>query len=250
MQIKRVNIFGARISAISLKEAVTLIEEKIAKKQAGYICICPVSSVITATDDEEFKQIVNSSFLSTPDGMPVVWYIKAKGFDNVTRVCGFDLMKELFCVSQKKGYKHYFYGGTDDTLLKFKENVLGDFPQLKICGMCSSSFRTHAKDEDEKIIADINRNSPDFVWIGNGSPKQEKWMAQNVHNLNNAIFIGVGVVFGFYAGVVKRAPGWLQQCGFEWLFRLLCEPRRLWKRYLYGNTKFVWLGLREILTKR
>jgi N-acetylglucosaminyldiphosphoundecaprenol N-acetyl-beta-D-mannosaminyltransferase len=246
MQEERVNIFGAKISAISLNEAIALIEERIAEKRSGYVCICPVSSIIAVTEDEAFRQIINNSLISTPDGMPIVWYIKAKGFKNATRVCGSDLMREIFKVSEKRGYKHFFYGGTDDILLKIKENISKEFPRLKICGMYAPPFRELSEEENEKVVADINESSPDFVWIGISAPKQEKWAVRNVDKINSAILMPVGAVFNFYSGNVKRAPQWMQRCGFEWFFRLLCEPKRLWKRYLYGNAKFIYLLLKEL----
>jgi len=243
----KINIFGANINAISLSDAVSLVEEQISQKHPGYVCVCPVSSIVRANKDEDFRQTINNSFLSTPDGMPVVWYIKSKGFKKATRVYGPDLMSEMFKVSQIKGYRHYFYGGTEDVLEKLKKNLLHSFSALSICGMHAPPFREKAGEEEQEIIDEINGCSPDIIWVGIGSPKQERWMQANVNYFDNAVLIGVGAGFNFYAGTIKQAPKWMQRTGLEWLFRLFCEPRRLWKRYLFGNTKFIYLVLKEIL---
>jgi len=252
---ERVNIFGALITPVSLSHAASLVEEKILRNRekkgdfssGQYICVCPVSSVIEATDDPEFREIINNSFLSTPDGMPVVWYIRNKGYKDVTRVYGPDLMREVFYISEEKDYRHYFYGGTDEVLSGLKENLLKKFPRLNICGMYAPPFRPLTEEEEMEVISDIIKNRPDIVWVGIGSPKQEKWMSRITGKIDNVLFAGVGAAFNFYAGTVKQAPLWMQKSGLEWLFRLICEPGRLWKRYLYGNSKFIYLVLKEMV---
>ena len=251
----RVDVFGALITPVSLSQAVFLVEEKILENKDGgsgpfcgdYICVCPVSSIIEATDDPEFREIVKNSFLSTPDGMPVVWYIKRKGYENVTRVYGPDLMREVFYISEEKGYLHYFYGGTEEILFMLKEKLLKKFPRLNICGMYAPPFRPLTGEEEADVISNILENKPDIVWVGIGSPKQEKWMSHITGKVDNVLFVGVGAAFNFYAGTVKQAPVWMQKNGLEWLFRLICEPGRLWKRYLYGNSKFIYLVLKEMI---
>jgi N-acetylglucosaminyldiphosphoundecaprenol N-acetyl-beta-D-mannosaminyltransferase len=148
---RKINIFGSLISAISLSQAVSLIEEKIHEKTSSYICVCPVSSIVTAAEDREFQHIINNSFISTPDGMPVVWYLKSKSAKDVTRVYGPDLMRETFYVSEVKGYRHYFYGGTEDILSKLKENLLIKFPSLHICGMYAPPFRPLTEKEEDEV---------------------------------------------------------------------------------------------------
>lgn len=247
MKIEKVDILGTEISAVSLKSSVLAIEEMIARKQTGYICVCPVSSIVKANEDEEFRDILKKSLLATPDGKPVSWYMKSRGFKRVTRVCGRDLMRQIFLISRKKRYKHFFFGGTETTLSKLKNNLLKEFPWLDICGMYAPPFREKGEKENDEVISRIILSKPDIVWVGLGSPKQEKWMACNSYRINGAVSIGVGAVFNFYAGIVKSAPVWIQNIGFEWFFRLLCEPKRLWKRYLYGNTKFIYLVLKEAI---
>ncbi|MEQ8169671.1 MAG: WecB/TagA/CpsF family glycosyltransferase [Candidatus Eremiobacterota bacterium] len=247
---RKINIFGSLISAVSLSQAVFLIEEKIHEKTSSYICVCPVSSIVTATEDREFQHIINNSFISTPDGMPVVWYLKSKGAKDVTRVYGPDLMREVFYMSETHGYRHYFYGGTEEILSKLKENLLKKFPSLNICGMYAPPFRPLTEKEEEEVISDIKKSEPHIVWVGIGSPKQEKWMAKISPLLDGIIMAGVGAAFNFYAGSVRQAPLWMQRNGLEWLFRLWCEPGRLWKRYLYGNSRFIYMVLREMIIRR
>jgi N-acetylglucosaminyldiphosphoundecaprenol N-acetyl-beta-D-mannosaminyltransferase len=247
---KRVDVFGACISAISLTSAVELIEERIVSRKGGYVCTCPVATIIHVGQNEEAKRINKKSFLSTPDGKPVEWYIKGKGFKNVTQVCGRDLMRELFLASERRKYRHFFFGGAEDTLAKLKNILLKQFPWLDICGMCAPPFKEDVGREPKEIITLINSADPDVLWVGLGSPKQEKWMYYNSHRIKGAVSIGVGAAFNFYAGTVGSAPPWIQRIGLEWLFRLSCEPRRLWKRYLYGNSKFIYLVLKELTEKR
>jgi N-acetylglucosaminyldiphosphoundecaprenol N-acetyl-beta-D-mannosaminyltransferase len=150
--------------------------------------------------------------------MPVVWYLKSKGAKDVTRVYGPDLMRETFYVSEVKGYRHYFYGGTEDILSKLKENLLIKFPSLNICGMYAPPFRPLTEKEEDEVISDIKKAEPHIVWVVIGSPKQEKWMAKVSPCLDGILMAGVGAAFNFYAGSVRQAHLWMQRNGIEWLF--------------------------------
>ena len=148
-------------------------------------------------------------------------------------------MLRLLAISPAKGYRHFFYGSTEETLERMKQRLAEDYPGLQVCGMISPPFRELTAREDADMVAQINDAEPDFVWVGLGAPKQEIWM--NAHQGRvNGLMIGVGAGFDYCAGNIQRAPLWMQRCSLEWLYRLLQDPKRLFKRYLYTNTKFIW----------
>jgi exopolysaccharide biosynthesis WecB/TagA/CpsF family protein len=147
-------------------------------------------------------------------------------------------MAELFRRSEGTGLKHYFYGSTEETLDSLKKNLKENYPYMDIAGMYSPPFRELTPEEDENMVKLINASGADFVWIGLGAPKQEKWMAEHKDRIKG-VMLGVGAGFDFHAGIVKRAPRVLQRLGLEWLYRLCQNPKRLLKRYLVTNTKFI-----------
>lgn len=148
-------------------------------------------------------------------------------------------MEEVFKISASKGYRHYFYGSTEETLERLYTVLTEKYPGIQIVGMYSPPFRPMTEDEDKAIIERINETKPDFVWVGLGAPRQEKWMAAH-QGLINGLMIGVGAGFDYHAGNIRRAPEWMQKNNLEWVYRLLQDPKRLFKRYLYTNTKFIW----------
>ena len=148
-------------------------------------------------------------------------------------------MGEIFEISAKKGYRHYFYGSKEETLELLQQKLTNNYPGIQIAGMYSPPFRILTEEEDKVVVEKINETKPDFVWIGLGAPKQEKWMAAHLGKING-LMIGVGAGFDYYAENIKRAPEWMQKNNLEWLYRLLQDPKRLFKRYLITNTKFIW----------
>lgn len=237
----RVNILGVGVSALNMPSAVAAIEGWIEEGGARYVCVVPVHSVMDCQRDDEHRRIVNRSGMTTPDGMPVVWLCRMKGFRDVRRVYGPDLMLEVARVSEEKNYRHYFLGGADGVPEKLVANLTNRFPDLQVAGSYSPPFREMTDDETGEMIARINQSKPDILWVGLGSPKQERWMAENIEALDVPVVVGVGAAFDFHAGLKKQAPRWMQQSGLEWLFRLASEPRRLWKRYLKANPAFLFL---------
>ena len=156
------------------------------------------------------------------------------------RTTGPELMQEIFELSDKeKNYRHYFYGSTPQTLEKLESELKRRYPNLKIAGMYSPPFRKLTQEEDIEVVERINKTKPDFVWIGLGAPKQEIWMAKH-QGLVKGLMLGVGAGFDYHAGNRKRAPQWMQRMNLEWLYRLLQDPKRLFKRYMYTNTSFIW----------
>jgi N-acetylglucosaminyldiphosphoundecaprenol N-acetyl-beta-D-mannosaminyltransferase len=233
-----------------MSDALEVIEDWIKSGEHQYVCIRDVHGVMQSQRDEALRQVHNSAGLVTPDGMPLVWLSWLKGFRHVERVYGPDLM--LACCQHfvTKGYRHYLYGGDEGVAERLAERLLEFFPGLKIAGMFSPPFRSVNEDEDREIVRQINLTRPDIVWVGLGTPKQERWMSAHVGRLTAPVLIGVGAAFDFHAGVKPQAPRWLQRSGFEWLFRLVVEPRRLGARYLVNNPLFVWEVLLQILGVR
>lgn len=248
--VQQFDLLGVRISAINMEGACSFIAEAIEKKNKGYICVCPVSTVVECRKDERFRRIVNAAALVTPDGMPTVWLGRFKGHKDIRRVYGPDLVLAVCAMSEKKGYRHYFYGATPETCRLLESRLKEKFPALNIAGSYAPPFRELTQEEDERIVGEINRLRPDVVWVGLGSPKQDFWMHDHSVKLNASILAGVGAAFDFLSGAKKQAPRWMQRVGLEWFFRLCCEPARLWRRYLVGNPRFVYYLLQDSLRQK
>jgi len=248
-KLNKFYILNVGISAIDMNDACLLVEDAILKRHKIYICVCPVSTIMECKRNEKVLTSVNCADLATPDGMAVVWIGKMRGYKNIRRVYGPELMQEICDISVKKGYKHYFYGSSHNTLNKLEEKLSRKYPGLIISGSFSPSFRQLTKDEDERIVEDINSSNPDVVWVGLGSPKQDLWMYEHRDRINAPVMIGVGAAFDFLAGTKPQAPPWIRDNGFEWLFRLATEPKRLWRRYLLDYPLFFYYVLRDFITK-
>lgn len=250
MEPRRVNILGVGISAINMDTALESIAGWIARREPHYVCVTPVHSVMECQNNPELLRVFNDSGLTTPDGMPLVWLCRYKGYHNVSRVYGPDLMLALCEHSVVQGYRHFFYGGAEGVPEQLAKNLRERFPGLLVAGTYSPPFHPLMPDEDAQVVRMINETKPDIVWVGLGSPKQERWMATHLERLRVPVLIGVGAAFDFHAGRKKQAPYWMQQIGLEWLFRLLAEPQRLWKRYVLNNPSFVALVLLQAIGLR
>ena len=245
MEPIRVNILGVGISAINMDIALETIEDWIARQEHHYICVTGVHGVIESQRDDELRHIHNASGLTTPDGMPLVWLSRLKGHQYVDRVYGPDLMLALCKRSITDGYRHFFYGGAEGVPEQLAANLRQRFPRLQVVGIYSPPFRPLTPEEDEQVIQMINQAAPDIIWVGLSTPKQERWMAAHIGRVKAPVLVGVGAAFDFLAGRKRQAPRWMQRSGLEWLFRLLTEPRRLWRRYLVNNPLFVLLVLAQ-----
>ena len=250
-QIKRINVLGVGLSAINLDLALGAIDSALAKKSRGYVCVTGVHGVMEAQRDENLRAILNAAFLNTPDGMPMVWLGRMNGAREMDRVYGPDLMLLVFELAQKKGYTHFLYGGAEGVAQELQRKMKDRFPDAKIVGVYTPPFRPLNAGEETELIRSVSEKKPDIFWVGLSTPKQEKFMAQYRDKLDATLFFGVGAAFDFHAGRVRQAPRWMQRSGLEWLFRLFCEPRRLWRRYLRNNPLFVfrvfcqWVGLKK-----
>jgi N-acetylglucosaminyldiphosphoundecaprenol N-acetyl-beta-D-mannosaminyltransferase len=247
--LPRTNILGIRVSAITMEMAVGTIEEWIVRREPHYVCVTGVHGVMESQRDEALRRIHNAAGLVTPDGMPLVWLSRLSGFRYVQRVYGPELMLAMCERSAKQGYGQFFYGGAPGVADKLANRLQLFFPNLRISGVFSPPFRPLSPEEDEAVIKRVDAAQPDIVWVGLSTPKQERWMSDHVGRLKAPVLIGVGAAFDFHAGLKKQAPYWMQRSGLEWLFRLLTEPRRLWRRYLINNSWFLWLILLQALGK-
>lgn len=236
------SILGVNIAVTNMIGTVDYIEENLDKIKGNYICISNVHTTVTAYEDNEYRKIQNGGVLALPDGKPLSIVSKVKGFKEAERVTGPDLMGELFKKSEEKGYRHYFYGSTEETLKLLNDRLLEQYPRLNIVGMHSPPFKSGVSLESSKFLSEINIKNIDFLWIGLGAPKQEKWMFEHKNKVN-ALMIGVGAGFDYYADKIKRAPMWMQKSSLEWLYRLMQDPKRLLKRYLVTNIKFIYLNI-------
>ena len=235
----RCSVLGVGVSAINLPMAVETIERWIERRQRQYVCVTGVHGVIESQRDEELKGIHNRAGMVTPDGMPLVWLNRIRGNGHVGRVYGPDLMLAVCRRAVWRGYRMFLYGGGDGVGALLEQRLRERFPGLQVVGRCCPPFRALSAAEESQIVDQINASGADIVWVGLSTPKQERWMARNRDRLSAAVLIGVGAAFDFHAGLKRQAPRWMQRSGMEWLFRLICEPRRLAGRYLRNNPLFV-----------
>lgn len=233
------NIMGVDIAAIDMNWLVDYLNSNIKNLSGDYICVSNVHTTVTAYEDQEYCKVQNGGIMAIPDGGPLSSVGQKRGFKNMQRTTGPNLMGEIFKISAAKGYRHYFYGSTQETLEKMYSVLIETYPGIEIAGMYSPPFRPMTEEEDEAIVGRINETKPDFVWVGLGAPKQERWMAEH-QGLVNGLMIGVGAGFDYHAGNIERAPEWMQKSNLEWLFRLMQDPRRLFNRYWHTNTRFIW----------
>lgn len=238
-KIPTCNILGVNIAAIDMVRLLDYLDNNIRDLSGDYICVSNVHTTVTAYEDEEYRKVQNGGIMAIPDGGPLSAVGQKRGFKNMKRTTGPSLMGEIFKISAAKRYRHYFYGSTDETLEKLYAVLTETYPGIQIAGMYSPPFRPMTEEEDKKVVERINETKPDFVWVGLGAPKQEKWMAAHQGRVNG-LMIGVGAGFDYYAGNIERAPEWMQKSNLEWVYRLLQDPRRLFGRYWHTNTKFIW----------
>jgi N-acetylglucosaminyldiphosphoundecaprenol N-acetyl-beta-D-mannosaminyltransferase len=236
----RANVLGVGVHAINLKMAVSVIDAAISECRKGYVCVTDVNGVMEAQRDGAFKEILNQSLLTTPDGMPNVWVGKLQGFRKMARVYGPDLMLEVCHLSLARGYSHFLYGGTEGVAQELAEKLTRQFPGIKIVGTYTPPFRPLNASEEASLVEMVRRAKPDIFWVGISTPKQDRMMAAYLPKLETKVMLGVGAAFDIHTGRTKDAPNWMKQAGLQWLFRLAQEPRRLYKRYLLNNPQFIY----------
>lgn len=241
-------VLGVRVDAVQIPEVMSRMEEWI--RQHGtcrYIAVTDMHSLMQAQHAASFKKILDNADLLVPDGFPLVWLGRRKGFPLRRRVYGPELMERFCQETATKGYRHFFYGGAPGVAEHLSAQLSARFCGLQAAGAYCPPYRPLTEAEDEEEVSLINETHADIVWVGLGAPKQERWMAEHQSRLNAPLLIGVGAAFDFHTGRVAQAPQWMRDHGLEWLFRLSREPRRLWRRYLICGTQFVALVLLESL---
>ena len=207
---------------------------------SGTIDFVGVPGIISAKEDPKVTEVYSASSFTAIDGMPVVKIGQKKGL-KCERCAGPDIMPLIFKESVKQGKTHYFYGGKDNSVLKkLRDNLERDYPGIQIVGMYSPPYRPLTEEEDKKLVDEINRLKPDFLWVGIGAPKQEMWMWDHRDKIHDTVMLGVGAGFNFFAGTLDRAPEWMENASLEWFYRLTREPKRLWKRYILGGVKWMY----------
>jgi exopolysaccharide biosynthesis WecB/TagA/CpsF family protein len=233
------HIFGIHYAVARVEEAVIHVIRHIDELSGKYICFSNVHTTVMGKEDPEYKAILNGAAFTFADGNPIAVLQQKSGFQLAERVAGPDFMEHMFRATKDGSLSHYFYGSTDATLSALKEKLEKKYPGIDIRGMYSPPFRALSEEEDKADIDMINASGADIVWIGLGAPKQEKWMKAHEGKIKG-VMMGVGAGFDFHAGTIKRAPKWVQGVGFEWLYRLFQDPKRLVRRYLVTNIKFMW----------
>lgn len=234
----------------SISAAVSCVQQLARSGGGAYICVSNVHMCMETLDDKNFRSVVNSADLVIPDGRPISWAQKLLGYSNAEQVRGQDIMNEICRLSGKESLTIGFYGGESDAVLtQVVCNLESTFPDIRIVYRYSPPFRPLTSDEDEQVVKEINDLGVDVLFVGIGCPKQERWMAEHKDRVR-CVMLGVGAAFDFISGSKKHAPRWIQKMGLEWLFRLVSEPRRLWKRYLKQNPRFIYYFVQQWLFGR
>lgn len=236
---RRVDVLGVQVSAISPRIAIEEIDRRVRQQDPGYVTFTGVHGVMESQADPALRAIHNRASLICPDGMPLVWAARSAGAPDCQRVCGPDLMLAVWERSADLGWRHFLYGGRDGVAELLAKRLQERFPGVQIAGTWTPPFRPLTEGEFDDIAAMINRSRAQLVWVGLSTPKQERWMAAMRSRLEAPVLLGVGAAFDINAGLVPRAPAWMQRNGLEWLFRMASEPRRLARRYLTNNPRFV-----------
>ena len=243
-----IDVLGVQVHVVEISDALNCMESWLVDdvQVCRYVVATGMHGVMQAQKDPEFMDVVNSADMFVADGISLVWLARTKGYQVKKRVSGADLMAAFLPLAEEKGYNVFFYGDTDETLKALRERLSEDHPNLKIAGTYSPPFRTLTPDEDAEEVRMINDSGANVVWVGLGLPKQERWMAAHRDQLNAQVMVGVGAAFKFASGQVRRAPSWIGDNGFEWLWRFVQEPRRVWRRVFIDLPQFTWLVTLEL----
>jgi N-acetylglucosaminyldiphosphoundecaprenol N-acetyl-beta-D-mannosaminyltransferase len=246
----QVNVLGIGVHSIDLQKAAWILERGIQEKIKGYVCLTGVHGIMEAQRNPHLKAILAEALLVVPDGMPTVWMGRIQGFHTMQRVFGPDLMIDILSRSEFRNCVHFFCGGEPGVADRLRDNMLEQFPWVKIAGTYSPPFRAMTDAEEEDLAATLRLLQPDIIWVGLSTPKQEQFMARYLPMLDTKLMIGVGAAFLFHTGAIKDSPRWVKHMGLQWVHRLLQEPSRLWKRYVLNNPLFIVYALLQIIGLR
>ncbi|MGA7109699.1 MAG: WecB/TagA/CpsF family glycosyltransferase [Terracidiphilus sp.] len=242
--LSRANVLGVGINATNIGAATLLSDTLIRQNRRAYVCTADVHTIIEAQSDPYLREVLNASFMTVPDGMPLVWAARMQGFRQIQRVYGPDFMLALCRFGVPRGYRHFFCGGKPGVAGKLSTNLVAEIPGLQVVGTYTPPYRALNPAEEAELAGRIAISRPNVVWVGLGSPKQDRFLAQYCGRFETNLMVGVGAAFDFHAGVVKEAPRWMHKTGLQWIYRVVQEPRRLWKRYCISVPSFLWkIGL-------
>ena len=244
--MKRIPLVGTSIDGTSYNATVKLVMDWSRSLESRYVCIANVHMMMEAFGSLEFRMIIDNADLVTPDGMPLVWMLRLKGERNQPRVYGPTLMLHVLESAAHDKIPVGFYGGAPEVLVSLIQRMQARYDTLNVAFSFSPPFHAMSPEEDADMIEQINQSGARILFVGLGCPKQEIWMAGHRGKVN-AVMLGVGAAFDIHSGIKPQAPMWMQKAGLEWLFRLFAEPRRLWKRYLYHNPRFIVLAVADLL---
>ena len=251
VQPETVPILGVPLALTDYDRVLEWIDDMVARRERGYVCVANVHTVMAFSEDPDLRAAVLGASMSVPDGQPLVWAVNALGYELGGRVYGPELMLRACARAAVTGQRVYLYGGHNQgALVELALSLRRRHPGVRIVGGYSPPHRELHDDERTAVIEEINRSRADVVWVGIGVPKQEKWMAQIREELEAPVLVGVGAAFDFHAGRVPQAPNWIQEAGLEWAYRLVREPRRLWRRYMRYNPRFVGSFARQLAAHR
>jgi len=245
----KTSIIGIKINVLeSYSDAYSNIREYIfGNNSSSYITVNNVHTIVEGVLNKNYGKIINNAFMAFPDGKPLSIVAKLKGTKKMGRIFGPTFLLEALERGQKDEISHFFFGSNQETLIKMKAEIDRRYQDVTIAGMISPPFRSLSVEENDNYLAEIKKSEADIIWIGLGAPKQEIWMSENYKKLNHGVMIGIGAGFDYLAGNTSHAPKWMKDFALEWLYRLMQEPGRLWKRYLLTNTLFLWYLFLELL---
>ena len=249
--LPRFSLLDVHLTGVRLARAVEAILGYTADGARHYVCIFAADSLLKCRDSPRLAAVANAADMTLCDGMPLVFVGRKFAKLDMNRCYGPDIMLRTIEAGCDRGLRHFFYGGCDEaTVQRLEANLRAKFPSIQIAGHYVPPFRDLTDAERDEVVAAIDASRADIVWVGVGTPRQDHWVSDFRPLLQAPVLVAVGAAFNFHAGTVPQAPRWMMRCGMEWLFRLLAEPRRLWRRYLVGNPRFVLLVLRQWITRR
>jgi len=243
------SVLGTRVDATSYEDASRRVVQRAHEARSAYVCVAATHLIMEAHDSTELRRGVNDAYLVTPDGRPLVWALSALGARDATQVRGTDLMAHVVERAAREDVPIGLYGGTPESLKALVRALQARFPKVQVACRISPPFRPLTPEEDEAVTQEIAASNARILFVGIGCPKQERWMVAHQGRIP-AVMLGVGAAFDFHAGRARQAPRWMQERGLEWVFRLMMNPRRLWKRYAKNNPRFVGLSLLQLLGLR
>ncbi|HEV2136047.1 MAG TPA: WecB/TagA/CpsF family glycosyltransferase [Terracidiphilus sp.] len=236
---KFANVLGVSIDAVNMEQALAMVSARLREGRKGYVCFVDVHGILEALKSETVAETYVQAAMAMPDGTPTVWVGRAQGLREINHVTGPAMMEEIFRGNEFAGYSHYFYGGEPGVAGDLAAMLCGKYPWTRIVGTYTPPFRELTRDEEEELVAEVNRLKPDIVWVGIGTPRQDLWMRRMLPRFETRMVFGVGAAFDFLTGRIRLCPEWMKRAGLHWLHRLAQDPMRLWMRNV-RNMSFLW----------